>query len=301
MIKSTIIAIAMLTAAGTAKAQNKQDQQSLQALCGCFEIEFKYAETFSKDTAYKAAKPYYAEGLEWVVAEESTTNKWVMQHLLVAGDSFIVKHWREDWTYENPVLWKFNHDAQWKKTTLPVSNVKGRWTQTVWEVNDAPRYQGSATWVHLDGKNYWANTTDAPLPRREYTKRKDYNVLERTNRLIITDSGWTHEQDNQKIVRVEGTPDKVIAQEKGYNIYHKTDDSKCKMAKTWWDKNKAYWNTVRASWEELFKTQNEITIKPAVNGVWLGKKLDDLQESSAGKSTASLAPTIQSILKEYIN
>ena len=42
---------------------------------------------------------------------------------------------------------------------------------------------------------------DAPLPRREYTKRNDYNVLKRINRHEIKDFGWVHEQDNLKILR----------------------------------------------------------------------------------------------------
>ena len=63
------------------------------------------------------------------------------------------------------------------------------------------RYEGSSTWVHVDGKSLWENITDAPLPRREKTIRDDYNVLKRNNRIEITDFGWEHKQDNFKIIR----------------------------------------------------------------------------------------------------
>ncbi|GIR98334.1 MAG: hypothetical protein CM15mP101_07040 [Flavobacteriaceae bacterium] len=34
----------------------------------------------------------------------------------------------------------------------------------------AHRYEASAQWIHNDNKDYWESFTDAPLPRREYTK-----------------------------------------------------------------------------------------------------------------------------------
>ena len=76
----------------------------------------------------------------------------------------------------------------------------------------------SSSWVHIDGKSYWENYTDAPLPRRERTIRSDYNVLNRGNRHEIREIGWVHDQNNKKIVRSENK-DLVIAMEKGYNTY----------------------------------------------------------------------------------
>ena len=177
-------------AAFYAVAQPATEQQAVKSLCGCFEVEFKYAETFAADTAYKFHPRYQASGLEWVVAEESNPNKFVLQHLLLVDDSMVIKHWREDWEFEKSEWLVFNHDASWKQVTGNKEKTKGQWTQTVWEVDDAPRYQGSSKWVNSNGKYYWENTADAPLPRREYTKRSDYNVMQRTNRIAITDKGW---------------------------------------------------------------------------------------------------------------
>jgi len=229
-------------------AQPAKDTESIKSLCGCYDIDFKYAETFAADSNYKLAKPYTAHGREWVEAIESQPGKFVFQHLLVINDSMIIKHWREDWKYENTELLSFEKSGTWKKINLPASAVKGQWTQTVWEVDDAPRYQGTATWFHADGKNIWENNTDAPLPRREYSTRSDYNVLNRTNRISITSDGWMHEQDNQKIIRKAGDADRLLVSEKGYNIYHKVADAKCAAAKNWWAKNNTEWKKVREDW-----------------------------------------------------
>ena len=58
----------------------------------------------------------------------------------------------------------------------------------------------------------------APLPRREYTKRNDYNITLRGNRQEITNFGWIHDVGNEKVIREEGTDDVVIAVEKAQHL-----------------------------------------------------------------------------------
>ena len=231
-------------------AQPKKDVESIKSLCGCYDIDFKYAETFKTDSNYKLAKPYIAHGREWVEIIDEKDGKYVIQHLLVLNDTMIVKHWREDWTFENTSLLQFEKSGAWKKVSLPVNQVKNQWTQSVWEVDDAPRYQASATWIHADGKDYWKSNTDAPLPCREYSIRRDYNVMNRTNTITITKDGWMHEQDNGKIIRKDGAADQLLVEEKGYNIYHKTSDGKCGAAKKWWAVNQKEWVALRKEWDE---------------------------------------------------
>jgi hypothetical protein len=256
-----ILAAVLILTSTQAFAQPAKDVESIKSLCGCYQIDFKYAETFSPDSTYKTHKPYVAKGTEWVQMIEETPGKMVMQHLLVISDTQIIKHWREDWTFENTNLLAFNKSASWNKISLPKSSVKGQWTQTVWEVDDAPRYQGTASWIHADGKDLWVNNTDAPLPRREYSIRSDYNVLNRTNNISITKDGWMHEQDNKKIIRTDGQADKLLVEEKGYNIYHKVDDSKCTGAKKWWEANKVKWTVVRKEWDaKIAKAEKVVTL-----------------------------------------
>jgi hypothetical protein len=268
--------LSVLAFAATTHAQTIKDKQYVDKLCGCFEVEFKYAETFSPDKNYKFHdREEISGGTELTFPVEVSDKKIVMQHLLVITDSMIIKHWREDWTYENPVTWKYTGDKVWEKQELKPEQVKGKWTQSVWEVSDAPRYQGASDWVIADGKTFWENTADAPLPRREYSVRSDYNVLRRTNRLVLNDSGYVHQQDNQKIIRANGT-EKLLVEEKGINSYRRINDTECAAAKAYWEKNKNYWTRVRLAWEAYLAKQNKIELKTQVGGKALHDYLFDM-------------------------
>ena len=100
---------------------------------------------------------------------------------------------------------------------------------------------------NVDGKSYWENVTPAPLPRREFSKRSDYNVTLRGNRHEITNKGWVHDQDNKKIQKDEESQS-VLAHEKGYSTYTRVPDSECKSAVEWWKKNYNKWKIVRDKW-----------------------------------------------------
>ncbi len=279
----------------------KEGKQNIEKLCGCFDVEFKYAETFSPDPDYKFHdREEISGGTELIMPVEVSDTKFVLQHLLVITDSIIIKHWREDWSYENPVIWKYKGDKVWAKEQLNPDAVKDKWTQAVWEVSDAPRYQGSSDWINTDGKIFWQNTTDAPLPRREYSVRSDYNILKRTNRLIFTDSGWTHEQDNQKIIRT-GNSDKLLVGEKGINTYKRIDDKSCASAKLYWEKNKNFWTRVRKAWEDYTATHSTIELKMQVNGKALHDFLFDLaKDYAAGKiSTTDIDGKIKLSIESF--
>ena len=301
MTKGSIIAALLICSVLSATAQNKQDIEAIKSLCGCFEVTFKYAETFATDKNYQLKDKYTAKGLEWAGLVEGSDKKFVIQHILVVDDSMIVKHWREDWTYQTTDLLMFNQNMQWKKVKLPSAQVAGQWTQSVWEVDDAPRYQGTALWIHQNGQHFWKNATDAPLPRREYTKRSDYNVLNRGNTISITNDGWVHEQDNSKIVRKDGQADQTLVLEKGYNIYKKVDDNKCFAAKDWWTKNVAYWNKVRTNWDEIIAKKDIITLRREVKNQTLTTRLEDLENASVANKQDDVTPKIKKILEEHTN
>ncbi|PVD53670.1 hypothetical protein DC498_03925 [Terrimonas sp.] len=272
-MKNRILFTAAMLATFTAFGQQQEGKKNIEKLCGCFEVQFKYAETFSPDEDYKFHnRENLAAGAELVVPVEMSDKKISLQHLLVISDTMVVKHWREDWTYENPELFVYKGDKTWEKTALNAADVKGKWTQTVWEVSEAPRYQGISQWYNTDGKTIWENTTDAPLPRREYSTRSDYNVLQRGNRIIINEEGWIHDQDNKKIIRENGT-DKLLVEEKGVNSYKKIDDKQCAAGLAYWKKNKLYWAKVKTVWDDYMAKHNSITIKDKVDGKYLHEYL----------------------------
>ncbi len=245
------------------QSKKKQDQEAIKGMCGCYEVTFEFAETFSPDKDYKFHDNYKSGGLEWVQIVEDKPNLISMQHLLIVGDEMIVKHWRQDWLYQNTSLYNYNGGNQWLHKELSKKGVKGQWTQKVYQVDDGLRYEGSGSWIHADGRHYWEHTSDAPLPRREFSKRSDYNVMARTNRHELTDYGWLHEQDNDKVLRANGT-DKIIAEEKGWNTYKKVEDSKCLAAQNWWAKNSRYWSDVRQVWSEVYATKTDLSFEKSV-------------------------------------
>ncbi|OBQ55106.1 hypothetical protein JJL45_04275 [Tamlana sp. s12] len=280
-----VLVLLSISLSGNAQSKKKQDVEAIKSMCGCYEVTFNFAETFnySKDSLYKPSETKIAGGLEWAQLIEDDKNKISIQHLLQVGDPsspHIVKHWRQDWLYENTDFYMFNGDNTWNYVSKPKTEVKGQWTQKVYQVDDSPRYEGSATWVHVDGKNYWENQTDAPLPRREYTKRSDYNVTGRGNRHEITSTGWIHDQDNSKIIREAGKADVLLAKEKGYNTYVKVDDSKCKAAADWWKENQAKWALVRGKWDGVYARHKNLALEAKVENKQLYKYLfsDDYSE-----------------------
>lgn len=276
------------------------DKESIKSMCGCFNVGFHFAETFSysNDTNYTPSKEKHAGATEWAQLVEETDTSVVIQHLLVVGsgeNSMIIKHWRQDWIYENTEFYIYNHDNKWSFQKLQSNNVKGQWTQKVFQVDDSPRYEGSGSWVYVDGKKYWESTTNAPLPRREYTTRSDYNLTARTSRHEIVENGWIHDQDNKKIVRENGKEDFVLAEEKGMNIYKRLEDSKCKAAKDWWLENSEYWQNVRSVWSDIYSRNEDLELENKFEGKKLYSVLFNMDiKSSNKKIRKAIVPYVKS-------
>ncbi|EAR17116.1 DUF6607 family protein [Robiginitalea biformata] len=274
-----LITALALTAFVSGQAEKKQqDREAIKNMCGCFEVTFNFAETFnySNDSLYKPSKTKVDKGLEWAQLVTDADDKISIQHLLQVGnpsDPHIVKHWRQDWLFENTDFYSYNGDNVWVFEEKPAADVSGQWTQKVYQVDDSPRYEGSATWVHVDGKSFWENTADAPLPRREYTTRSDYNLTVRGNRHEITDFGWVHDQDNAKVIRKPGEEDVVLAREKGYNTYVRVPDSRCAAAAGWWEENQEKWALVRAKWDEVYGRKANLVLEEKVDNKALYKHL----------------------------
>ncbi|OOQ60607.1 DUF6607 family protein [Mucilaginibacter pedocola] len=298
---SLFLAICAVSLGASAQSKLEQDRQAIKALAGYYKVTFNYAETFATDTAYKFYPRYSSWGNEAAIIVEDSPKKIVIQHLLQVDDTTVIKHWREDWVYEAPSLMNYDKDNAWKKVALSPAETKGRWVQTVLQVDDSPRYQSIGTWVHVDGRHQWQSEADSPLPRREYTKRKDYNVLRRGNRVILTPNGWMFEQDNKKILRTaEG--DKLIAQEKGYEEFTKIDESKFAYTKTWWASQQKYWGDVRAVWDGVFAKSGNLKVLEKKDGKRLYQQLFDLGDQSVKEkwSAAKNKEEASKIINAYL-
>lgn len=302
-MKKSLFLVLICTALGfqsfAQKGKRNMDKEAIKKMCGCFEVTFNFAETFnySNDSLYNPSESKIAKGLEWAQLVTDEKEKVTIQHLLQVGnpsEPYIVKHWRQDWLYQNTDFYMFNTDNNWKFEKKSKEAVKGQWTQKVYQVDDSPRYEGSATWVHVDGKSYWENTTVAPLPRREYTIRSDYNLTLRGNRHEITNFGWVHDQDNSKIIRESGKEDTVLAKEKGYNTYVRVADIRCKAAADWWTEHQDKWTSVRAKWDVIFDRNSNLSLEEKVDNKVLYKHLFDDELTDKAK----IETVIESFIKK---
>lgn len=297
MNSKKLFSVLAIGAAMFVQAQSQQDVKAIKAMTGCYEVSFNFAETFSPQKDYEKKKNYRSGALEWITVAEESPKKIELQHILIvnpqgSGKDAVVKHWRQDWLYENTDLHTFNKDSHWKFTKLDPASVKGQWTQIVYQVDDAPRYSGNGTWVHVDGRNYWESTADAPLPRREYTTRKDYNVMVRGNHQEIYDWGWIHDQDNKKVLRKDGAKDETIVEEKGREYYTKVEDGKCIVAQNYWNEYAPLWSTVRQTWDEELAKKKDLNVLPNVEDIYLYKDLMEL--------TPKQTKEAKELVKKYI-
>jgi hypothetical protein len=302
MKKQNTLLLALIFSAIAIQAQDKKDmdRKAIKDMCGCYEVTFNFAETFnySNDSLYKPSETKIEKGLEWAGLVTDENNKIVIQHLLQVGnpaEPMVIKHWRQDWLFENTDIYSYNADNNWKFVKKPAAEVKGQWTQKVFQVDDSPRYEGSGSWVHVDGKHYWENTSNAPLPRREYTVRSDYNLTVRGNRVEITNFGWSHDQDNDKVLRESGKEDVLVAKEKGYNSYVKVDDSRCAASAKWWKENEKKWALVRAKWDNVYAKNKDLTLEEKVDNKPLYKFLF---EEEGYEDKAAIDGVIDSFVKK---
>lgn len=279
-----------------------KDTRAIKEMCGCYRVNFAYSETFPADTSYKLKDNYYsAAPAEWVFVAEESEDRIVLQHILVMNDTTIIKHWRQDWLYENTSLFEFEKNKTWNRRELDKKSAEKTWTQKVYQVDDRPRYEGNGRWIHTNNP-YWESTSDAPLPRREFTKRDDYNVMQRRNRQYLSGSDWVHEQDNVKINRsTDG--DEILVEEKGRNTYTHIEDQKCEAGKKWWDKNATYWKIVREEWDRVFAGHDKIELRSKVDDKLLYQHLFGLNaemKEVAKKKPKKVRQEVKAVIEAFL-
>ena len=108
-MKKTIVILTLIC--GLLKAENNKtkDIESILNLCGCYNVEFNFAETFnfSKDSLYVKSNNKTSVAKELVKLISYNDSIISLQHLLIVGEGIeqsVIKHWRQDWVFENKHL-----------------------------------------------------------------------------------------------------------------------------------------------------------------------------------------------------
>jgi hypothetical protein len=247
----------------------EKDRRAILAMLGEYQVDFGFEETVVLGPGYERREPKHTGAHEAVVLVEDSGRKIVLQHLLVSDKGgHVIKHWRQDWTYEAAVRFEFTEDQLWRTTRVAPETTKEAWTQCVYEVSDAPRYCGTGKWNHRYGVATWtSDRTWRPLPRREYTTRSDYNAINAENRHTIVPGGWTHEQDNTKVQRDGERTTGTLVREFGFNDYRRVTGFDFTPAYRYWGATKDYWARVRAQWEAQLAAAGGLRLKTKVDGM----------------------------------
>lgn len=250
-------------------ADTARDRQSILAMQGDYTVDFAFDETVLLQPGYERQAAMRSGGDETVIVVEDTPTRIVLQHILVdAKSGHVTKHWRQDWFYEAPTRFEFSADQTWHVRAIPADATRGAWMQCVYEVSDAPRYCGTGRWDYTNGVATWTSDLSwRPLPRREYTRRSDYNALSVVNRHTLTPNGWTHEQFNTKVLRKPDGTQVELAREFGFNDYLKTTEVDFKPARDYWQATAGYWAKVRAHWDRFLSKAPGVHLKTKVDGM----------------------------------
>ena len=269
----------------------EKDRAAILSLAGDYKVGFHFLETIALTTDHTTPRPYHSWATEHVRVIEDTGRFVSLQHTLVmffktekgaVSEPMLVKHWRQDWTFEDTDLHTFRGENTWQRRTVSPEAAAGAWTQAVFQVDDSPRYEALGRWEHVGNRSAWTGENAwRPLPRREHTVRKDYGVMEGRHRIVITPTGWLHEQDNWKRVAGDAAPHdpRFVGHETGLDRYDRIAAPSLAAADAAWARTGAYWALVRQAWTDVFARHDRFSLRTDVDG----ERLFEAHFAYAGK------------------
>jgi hypothetical protein len=279
------------------------DRRAILAMLGNYQVKFNFDETVVLQPGYVRREPKRSVAFEHVLLVEDAGKRISLQHILVMGGGAVTKHWRQDWIYESPGHWVFVGKERFEPREREAAAISGTWTQLVYEVNDAPRYAGDGKWNHRYGVSTWTSgRTWRPLPRREYTKRDDYQLINGENRHTITPQGWAHEQDNTKVVRTESGRDVPLVREFGFNEYRRIQGYDFEPASTYWRSTSSFWEAVRNRWDSEFAKHGSVTINVRPGDETFNKAMLELADAYAKDPRLNeFLPKLDELFRKFVN
>jgi len=251
------------TAPDQLAAKFQADRRLILGMAGNYRVGFDFRETTAWQPGYTPIPSKLSGGDEVVRVIEDSGRVIRLQHLLVAeqdGKTYVIKHWRQDWTYEPEKVLVYRGRGKWELEDVPERFRRGRWSQTVWQTDDSPRYGGWGEWTSEGGIPRWrSNWTVRPLARRDAVRKPIYDRYLAINRHSPTPTGWIHWQDNIK----QGLKDGQLVpyvQESVLNSYVRSDGFNVAAADDYWRKTAAYWAEVRKAWDDRIAARGGLAV-----------------------------------------
>jgi hypothetical protein len=250
----------------------ERDRRAILAMAGPYRVSFDFLEVVRFDPRLKPDAPYQSWGTEYVFVAEERADFIALQHILVmrmqldagkVSEPMVVRHWRQEWRYEAESLLAYEGANTWARRPVGAAERSGAWVQSVLQVDDSPRYAARGRWQHGGGVSTWiSDETWRPLPRREFSVRKDYDVLVGTNRHTITPHGWVQEENNLKLALADR---RYIAREYGVARYERIRDYDFSAGENYYARSEPFWAEVRAAWRELEQGTGRFTVRAPVD------------------------------------
>lgn len=274
------------------------DRRAILAQAGRYRVSFAFDETAALRPGYTLRKPQRSGGEEWVFVVEDSGTRIVLQHILI-GPGHVTKHWRQDWDYQPAAGWRYAGGDRWERWAIAPPEAHGAWLQSVWQVDDSPRYTALGRWTHDGNASIWtAAPAWRPLPRREHTTRADYDVLVSANRHGIAADGWVHLQDNLKLDTKAPPARRYLAREQGVNRYTRDGGLDIAAAEDYWRRTAPFWAQVRAGWAARLAGAESVAVAETIDGVplWLAM----LEVAEAPGDAAALKARVDEMLARYL-
>jgi hypothetical protein len=285
----------------TGLSEFERDRRAILAMAGAYRVSFDFLEIAQFDPTAKRNAPYQSWGTEKVFIDVDTGKRISLVHILAMrivqkdgsiSEPMVTKHWRQEWQYEPTHIVEHQGLNRWQQRKLASAERKSAWSQTVYQVDESPRYASVGAWQHSNSFSTWlSGETWRPLPRREWSVRTDYQVLIGSNRHTVNATGWLQEENNLKAVltgeRSINAAQPYVAREYGVARYERIRDADFKEADTYFKSTQAFWQRVQQTWSQTFAENKAVTLRGSVDQLGLFKPLFERADEIVEKKTNS--------------
>jgi hypothetical protein len=277
----------------------ERDRRAILAMAGSYRVTFDFLEVASFTGDGARPRPYQSWGTEKVYVDRNEPGLISLVHILelrvVQADGkvtepMVQKHWRQEWRYEPAWIVENTDGDTWKRRDLGRAERSGAWSQQVFQVDESPRYGALGRWQHNGSFSSWiSNETARPLPRREWSTRKDYQVLSGTNRHTILPRGWLQEENNLKQV-APASAQSFVGREYGVARYERLKDADFSAADQYYSATRQFWDQVLQAWDGIWAKQREVKVANSDQSGDFALLFELADEFVAGKLSSEAAP-----------
>jgi len=311
-----ITLLLLLSGATGADAQADQPargRQAVEAMAGCYLVDYSYVEVQDLKPGYvRDARVYDVNrdksAKEWIAAETLSPTRLRLLRILFLSDltghtreDTMIRHQSEDWEYDAVSLYDFVAPLHWQVRDLRAT--PGLWTRRVTNLDDGLRYQCAARWTEDRAYPEWSCSNYAPIPGRETRDmgRSDYQTLQRGTRIVVYGAAqggsWLERQDNVKTIHTDSGRVPLV-RELGKNWYVRLPDAECAGARAFAERRRDYWALLRETWDGILNGSGPFVERAPAGGPPRFVRMFEVEEDAIAQNLAD--PAARQAIRERI-